>query len=212
MRTFRRDFNFGGSAKDSWISSGKKSLLNFIIIHSTEVNVKTLILPIITLVLASAVATSAQQKIGFVNSTKIFQEIPEAQDAQKRIDAITKPYQDSLAAMEKALQTKIDEYQKKESLMNDAAKKAAQQEFSDLKQKYDQFRLEKFGNDGEIAKQTDKIINPLKDKILKAIEKVAKGEKYTFVFDQTENVKVLLYGDPREDLTNRVIDLLKRGK
>lgn len=173
---------------------------------------KTLVFPIIALVVLIAGASSAQQKIGYVNSTKIFQEIPEAQDAQKKIDAITKPYQDSLAAMEKELQVKIEEYQKKETLMNDAAKKAAQQEFSDLKRKYDEFRLDKFGNDGEIAKQTDKIITPLKDKILKAIEKVAKEEKYTFIFDQTENVKVLLYGDSREDLTNRVIDKLKRGK
>ena len=173
---------------------------------------KTFILPIIALVFAVGMAATAQQKVGYVNSTKIFQEIPEAQDAQKKIDAITKPYQDSLAAMEKDLQGKIEEYQKKEALMNDAAKKSAQQEFADLKRKYDEFRFEKFGNDGEIAKQTDKIITPLKEKILRAIEAVAKVEKYTFVFDQTENVKVLLYGDPREDLTNRVIDKLKRGK
>ena len=173
---------------------------------------KTLLLSFAVWAVVFALPAAAQQKIGYVNSTKIFQEIPEAQDAQKKIDAITKPYQDSLAAMEKDLQTRIDEYQKKVNLMNDAAKASAQQEFADLKKKYDEFRLDKFGNDGEIAKQTDKIINPLKEKILKAIEKVAKTEKYTFVFDQTENVKVLLYGDPREDLTNRVIDMLKRGK
>jgi outer membrane protein len=174
--------------------------------------VKTLIVSIIGLVLAMTVGAHAQQKVGYVNSTKIFQEIPEAQEAQKRIDAITKPYQDSLAAMERDLQTKIEEYQKKEALMNEAAKRSAQQEFGDLKRKYDEFRFEKFGNEGDIAKQTDKIINPLKEKILRAIEAVAKAEKYTFIFDQTENVKVLLYGDPREDLTNRVIDKLKRGK
>lgn len=158
------------------------------------------------------VGSQAQQKVGYVNSTKIFQEIPEAQEAQKRIDAITKPYQDSLAGMEKTLQAKIEDYQKRESLLNDAAKKSAQQEFADLKRKYDEFRFDKFGNEGEIAKQTDRIINPLKDKILRAIEVVAKAEKYTFIFDQTENVRVLLYGDPKEDLTNRVIDKLKRGK
>jgi outer membrane protein len=178
---------------------------------STEAIVKTLILPLLLLSLF-VVGANAQQKIAYVNSTKIFQEIPEAQDAQKKIDALTKPYQDTLATMEKDLQDRIEEYQKKESLMNDAAKKAAQQEFADLKRKYDEFRFEKFGNDGEVAKKTDRIINPLKEKILRAIEAVAKAEKYTFVFDQTENVKVLLYGDPKEDLTNRVIDKLKRGK
>ena len=173
---------------------------------------KTFVLPVIALLLAAAVSVNAQQKIGFVNSSMIFQQIPEAQEAQKKIDAITKPYQDSLAAMESTLQAKIDDYQKREAMLNDAAKKAAQAEFGDLKRKYDEFRLDKFGNDGEIAKRTDKIINPLKDKILKAIESVAKAEKYTFIFDQTDNVRVLLYGDPREDLTNRVIDKIKRGK
>jgi outer membrane protein len=187
------------------------SVVHFSHHKSTEAIVKTLILPLILLSLF-VVGANAQQKIAYVNSTKIFQEIPEAQDAQKKIDALTKPYQDTLATMEKDLQDRIEEYQKKESLMNDAAKKAAQQEFADLKRKYDEFRFEKFGNDGEVAKKTDKIINPLKEKILRAIEAVAKAEKYTFVFDQTENVKVLLYGDPKEDLTNRVIDKLKRGK
>ena len=173
---------------------------------------KTFILPVVALMLLIGLSANAQQKIGFVNSTKIFQEIPEAQEAQKKIDAITKPYQDSLSSMEKTLQAKIEDYQKRESLLNEAAKKTAQQEFADLKRKYDEFRFENFGGEGVIAKQTDKIINPLKEKILRAIEQVAKQEKYTFVFDQTENVRVLLYGDSREDLTNRVIDKLKRGK
>ncbi len=188
------------------------SLNHFISHNPTEAIVKTIIFPIIALMLVLGGVSRAQQKIGYVNSTKIFQELPEAQDAQKRIDALTKPYQDSLASMEKTLQAKIDDYQKRESLLNDAAKKGAQQEFADLKKKYDDFRLDKFGNDGEIAKLTDKIISPLKDKILRAIESVAKAEKYNFVFDQTENVRVLLYGDQKEDLTNRVLDKLKRGK
>ena len=105
---------------------------------------KTFIIALITLLLP--VGTRAQQKIGYVNSTKIFQEIPEAQEAQKKIDSITKPYQDSLAAMEKSLQEKIEDYQKREGLLNDAAKKAAQQEFADLKRKYDEFRFEKFAS------------------------------------------------------------------
>ncbi len=54
------------------------------------------------------VAGQAQaQKIGYVNSTKIFQELPAAQDAQKRIDAIGKPIQDSLEAMQKDLQAQL---------------------------------------------------------------------------------------------------------
>jgi Skp family chaperone for outer membrane proteins len=52
----------------------------------------------------------------------------------------------------------------------------------------------------------------LKEKILKAIERIAKAEKYNFVFDRTEQVNILLYADSKDDLTNRVLDNLKRGK
>lgn len=166
----------------------------------------------LTLAGSLGVLHAQSQKVGFVNSNKIFQEIPEAQEAQHRLDAIVKPIQDSLETMQKDLQSRYDSYQKKEAMMTEAAKKSAQQEIIDLEQKYNMFRQDMLGTDGELARKQEQILAPIKDKILKAIEKVAKEEKYNFVFDQTDQVRVLLYGDPNNDLTFKVIDKLKRGK
>jgi len=157
----------------------------------------------VVLVLASTGTLWAQaQKVGFVNSTKIFREFPEAQDAQKKLDAVIKPLQDELEAKQRELQQKYEEYQKKEE----------QQQLIELEQKLNAFKYEKFGDDGALAKEQEKLLEPIKKKILTAIERVAKEEKYAFVFDQTEQVKVLLYGDAAHDLTFKVIDKLKRGK
>jgi outer membrane protein len=178
-----------------------------------EVIVKKIALFVLVSVLLFAAPVLAQnQKIGYVNSTKIFQELPAAQEAQKKIDAIQKPLQDSVEAMQKDLQGRYEDYQKKEALMNDAAKKAKQQELVELERRYNEFRVEKFGNDGELAKQTEKIINPIRERIRQAIGAVAKEEKYSFVFDKTEQIQILLYGDPAHDITFKVIDKLKRGK
>jgi outer membrane protein len=111
--------------------------------------------------------------------------------------------------MQKAIEEKISEYQKKESLMNDQAKRTAQTEIQEMTQKARDYASRK---DQELASRREQVLNPLKDKVLKAIERVAKDEKYTFVFDQTEQVQILLYGDPNHDLTFKVIDRLKRGK
>jgi outer membrane protein len=169
-------------------------------------------LPILVAGIVLIGSASAQQKIGFVNSSKIFQEIPEAKEAQKRLESIAKPIQDEIEKREKAIQDKLDEYKKKESLMNDDAKKKEQQAIYDLDQKLREYKQEKLGAEGELAKQQDKILSPIKDKILKAIEKIAKEMKYSFVFDQTENVRVMLYGESSADLTYKVIDRLKTGK
>lgn len=171
------------------------------------------IVGVLALLAIVAFAGNAQTtKIGFVNSNKIFLELPEAQDAQKKIDAMAKPIQDQLEAMEKDLQSKYDDYNKKKSMMTETAKKAAEEEIVNLEGKYRTFRAEKLGNDGDLAKETERIVAPLKAKILSGIERVAKEEKYTFVFDKTDQVNVLLFGDPSHDLTYKVIDRLKRGK
>ena len=163
------------------------------------------------LTVASALHAQSQ-KIGFVNTAKIFQELPAAQEAQKKIDGLAKPLQDSLEAMQRQYQGLVEDYQKKEALMNDQTKRAEQQRILELERRFNEFRAEKLGNEGELAKQTEKLLAPLRDKIRSAIQGVAQEEKYSFVFDRTEQVQILLYGDPAHDLTFKVIDRLKRGR
>lgn len=166
--------------------------------------------------LASAIgltgAFAQTQKIGYVNSAKIFQELPAAQEAQRKIDAMGKPIQDSLEAMQRELQTRYEDYQKREAMLNDAAKKAEQQKLVDFQRKAEEYRMAKLGNDGELARETEKLLTPLRERIKNAIATVAKEEKYSFVFDKTETIQILLYGDPAHDITFKVIDRLKRGK
>jgi outer membrane protein len=161
------------------------------------------------IVVGSGSALAQAQKIGFVTSAKIFKELPEAQEAQKKLEALAKPVQDSLAMMQKELETKFEEYQKKEGMMTDAAKRSAQQEFAELQRKARDYAETK---DTELARHKERILTPLNEKIIAAIEKVAKEEKYSFVFDKTDPVNVLIYGDPNHDLTFKVLDRLKRGK
>jgi len=162
-------------------------------------------------VLLCAATAGAQQRIAFVNSSKIFQELPAAQEAQKRIDGIGKPMQDSADAMTKDLQDKYAEYQKKEALYNDATKKSEQQKLLEQERAIQEFKVSRFGQDGVLARQTEIIINPIRDRIKAAIATVAKELKYNFVFDKTEQIQILLYGDPKDDITYKVIDRLRRG-
>ncbi len=161
------------------------------------------------MVLAVAGAAFGQQKIAYVNSAKIFEELPEARTAAKSLEAFAKPIQDTLAQMQKQLEEQVAEYQKGEAMMTDAGKRAKQQALQDLQQRAREYAQIK---DQELARNREKIYTPVKEKILKAIERIAKAEKYSFVLDQNENVNIVLFADPVNDLTNRVLDNLKRGK
>ncbi len=162
---------------------------------------------LLSLVLTSGLQAQTQ-KIGFVISPKIFQELPEAAEAQKKLQSLEKPLQDSLTAMAQNIQAKIEEYQKKETMMNDAAKRTATQEIQDMQRRATEWSEMKRR---ELLDQQEKILTPVREKIRKAIETVAKEEKYAFVFDKNET-ETLIYGDAANDLTYKVLDRLKRGQ
>lgn len=151
-------------------------------------------------------------KIGYVNSAKILAEYPEAMEANKKLDAKGKQWQAELEKMSKDLQQRYEEFQKKEPLLKDEEKRSQREELVALEQKGYQYRQEKFANDGELAAMTDSLLRPIKLKVMKVIETVAKEEKIQFMFDRNEQIIVLLYGEPKYDYTNLVIDRLKRGK
>lgn len=157
-------------------------------------------------------SNSQNIKLGFVNSAKILDELPEAQDAQNKLDDLGKKWQDDYDRITKEYQTKGDEYQKKSTMLNEEAKRKAQQDLMELEQKAYEFRQQKLGQGGELDKQKEKYFSPIKDKVLKAIETVAKDEGVQFVFDKNDNINFLLYGDNKFDLTYKVLDKLKRGK
>jgi len=152
----------------------------------------------------------AQLKIGYVDSDTIIKELPEAQDAQQKLQDIVKGWQDELDKMSKDLQAKYEDYQKKEALYNDATKQSEQKKLVDEEQQVNQFRQDKFGTQGELAAQRDKIMSPIREKILKVIAQVAKEEKVSFMFDKAGDV-LLLYADKTADYTYKVLDRLKRG-
>lgn len=180
-----------------------------------EVTVKrTIILfSLLILFLAAGARPALAQgiKIGFVNSSKILSEFPEAQEANKKLDAMGRQWQGELERMSKELQGKYDEFQKKEALLNETEKRAQREDLVALEQRGIQYRTQKFGNDGELAVLTDSLLTPIKQKVIRVIEKIAKEEKITFIFDRNDQILVLLYGEPKYDYTNLVIDRLKRG-
>jgi len=154
----------------------------------------------------------SQQKSGFVNSQTILNELPEAQEAQKKLNALIQTAQDTLEKMQKEFQAQYEDYQKKQAMMTDASKKEQEQKLVEADQQIKQFQQVKFGQTGEIAQQREKIFAPVREKIVKAIQSVAKEEKMVFVFDKTPEGSMVLYAEPTLDITYKVLDRLKRGK
>ncbi|MFM7157158.1 MAG: OmpH family outer membrane protein, partial [Bacteroidota bacterium] len=67
--------------------------------------------------LSSKTMNAQNQKIGYVDTEVILKQLPEAQDADKKLKEIATKYQDTLVAMQKDLTEKLEQYKKQESMM-----------------------------------------------------------------------------------------------
>jgi len=158
----------------------------------------------------AASPNAPQLKIGYVNSATILDQIPEAQAAQRKLDALMKAWSDTVNQMSQQYQEKADSYQKQSAMMTDQAKQAAQQDLANLQQQILQYRQEKVAQGGELDQTREKLMKPIRDKVYKVIAEVAKDQKMQYVFDKRDELAVILYADPSFDLTYKVLDILNR--
>lgn len=157
------------------------------------------------------VVTTAQVKLAYVDSQVILRELPESQKVQKELDDLFKSWNEELEKMGKNLQQGLEDYQKKKDLMKPDAKDAEEKRLTDLQARARQYQADKFDpRTGEAVQAREKKLTPIREKVLRSIEQVAKEDGFTFVFDKAGD-NLLLFADAKFDLTYKVIDRLKRG-
>ncbi len=151
--------------------------------------------------LIAATSSHAQSRIAFIDGTKIIKRMPEALDAESRLDQIVSGWNKEIGDMEADLKRKRDDYDRKRLIMTDAERNAVELDITDLKKRIDQFRQEKYGSSGELYRQQAELMKPAYDRLMKAIEEVAVEGKYDYVFDRGSKDYSILYTNAKFDLS-----------
>lgn len=172
-------------------------------------------------ILVSAGKSYSQAKVAYVDSEVILKQLPESQRIQKDMEALQKIYLDTIGTKEANLKTMAENFKAK---YEDAQKRVESGQVkgeADLKTLNDEIQgLQRdIQTEGEaldvykqkiqqdlLAKQQE-LFKPVRDKVTKAIEDVAKEMKINFVFDKANGS--LIYGDKDSDITFKVLDKLK---
>jgi len=138
--------------------------------------------------------TAFAQKYGHVKSQEIFTVMPGADSIEIKL----KQYQDELSTMYETMvtefQTKKEKFDQEAGTMSTAVRQYREKELTDLQNRILEFQE---GIQEDIQEKQMELMQPFQDKILKAIEEVAKDNGYAYIFD----TNVLLYSDGGEDVT-----------
>ena len=160
------------------------------------------------IILFSASNIFAQLKIGYVDSDAVIKQLPDAQDAQKKIDAQIEVWQKELDAIKKEWKDKYDDYERRKLIKKKKKKAETEKELVALEDKVEQYRQAKFGVNGELFKKQEELMKPIQNQVFTAIEDVAVEKELDFVFDRSGDL-IFLYAKEEYDITPAVLSKLQ---
>ncbi|MGH7480634.1 MAG: OmpH family outer membrane protein [Longimicrobiales bacterium] len=158
--------------------------------------------------LAGASDARAQQGSGiaFINSQRIIEQAPGAQEARETLEAEMQQYRTELQQLEQELQAKIQDYQQQVGTMTEEARAAREQEIREQRQQLQQRATEL---DQQAAQRQQQLVEPIMQQIEDVIEALRVERNYAMIFDSAPGTS-LIAADPSLDITDDVIQRLRQ--
>lgn len=143
-------------------------------------------------------AAMGQVKLGFINSGELFQLMPERQEAYTKLEAYSADLTEQLEQIQVEFNSKLQDYQKNSSTYNDTQRSMKETELQSISSRLQESQQIA---ENDFAKMQETLLNPVIEKMNNAIQKVAKDNGMTTVFDLAAGA--LIYHD-----TSAMTDLL----
>lgn len=144
------------------------------------------------------------QKIGYVDTDYILEKIPEYQDAQGRLDEMSQEWQKQVDRKYEEIDKMYKDLEAEEILLTDAMKQKRKDEIIKKEREAREFQKKKFGVDGELFIERQKLVKPIQDKVYEAIKDIAKAERYTIMLDKAGST-TLIYTNSKYNESDAVL-------
>ncbi len=148
-----------------------------------------------------------QQRIGFIDSDAVLNRIPEYATVQQQIERMTSDWEREIESKRKSVDDMFREYQARELLYTSEERRRKREEIVRAEEDVERLRMKYFGPEGEMFTEQDKLVRPLQERILAAVEEVATSEGYDYVFDRRGDY-LFLFAREQHDLSEKVLEEL----
>jgi outer membrane protein len=144
-------------------------------------------------------------KIGHVDIASLMSAMPQKDSAAAVLEKETKEYQSTYDQMTAVYNNLLDDYQKNMSTFSEIVKKNKESELLDKEKRLQEF--EKNASE-TLQKRNTELVQPILDKILKAIDKIAGENGFTYILDVSKGSVVYTSKDS-QNIDPLVLKILK---
>lgn len=147
------------------------------------------------------------QKVGYIDTEKILKVIPAYKSAQTQLETLSEQYQSKIESEYSKIEVMYNNYQRQKASMSAQARAQKENEIIEREKTVKQLQMSYFGQDGLMQKKSAELLDPIKNKVNAAIEKVASSGGYMILFDVAA-MQGVAYKNENDDLSPFVIKAL----
>ena len=147
------------------------------------------------------------QKYACFDSEYVLSNIPDYQQAQKRLDQYASDWQKELEAKQQELESLRNAYQQEAYLLPENLKRRRLEDLRAKEQEVKDLQRERFGVGGDLDKKRAELIKPVQDRLYNALQRISTEKGYAFIFDKAGNSS-LAYVNPKYDVSSQVLEML----
>lgn len=165
------------------------------------------ILVVLAFITISISSVFAQQKIAYVDSELVLKHIPEFNAAQKQLDNLSAQWQKEVDLGYAQIEKLYQAYQNDQSMLNENMRRRREDEIISKEKQVKELQKQKFGFEGELFQTRAKLMQPIQERVSKAIQEIAKAQSIDLVMDKGPE-STFLFASPTIDKTNDVLTKL----
>lgn len=162
---------------------------------------------ILTLILIGLSSCQQQQKIGYVDNSKLINDYQEKKDIETKIQAKINAFQKRTDSLQRAFQLEVNEAEIKAKRMTQSQIQELMKEFQEREQILSQrVQFERQQIAQESQSQNDSLIQKVRD----FVRDFAKSNGYDYILGSNEAGSVM-YGNETSDLTETILESLNNS-
>jgi len=159
---------------------------------------------VLVISILTAFSSNAQTKYAIINTKYILDKIPEYKEADKKLKALGDQWQQEIDQKQMTLDKMYKNYEAEQFMLSDDLKKKREDELFVKEKELRDLQKKRFGYEGDLFKERQKMVKPIQDKVYNAVQKLATARGYDFILDRSEGITII-FADPKLDKSDDVL-------
>lgn len=151
-----------------------------------------------------SVGVHAQQRYAIIDTKYILSKVPEYKAADAKLQQLGEQWQKEIDEKQVILDKMYKNYEAEQIMLTEELKKKREDELFVKEKEVRELQKKRFGYEGDLFKERQKLVKPIQDKVYNAIQKIAIARFYDFVLDKSEGITVI-FADPKLDKSDEVL-------